>query len=62
MTEAKLGKTIASASCDNPVAQQYQMGVQLGINGTPAIFLANGTLVAGYKPAKVLAEEALANQ
>ncbi|WP_415057648.1 bifunctional protein-disulfide isomerase/oxidoreductase DsbC [Halopseudomonas sp.] len=62
MTEAKLGNTIASASCDNPVAQQYQMGVQLGVNGTPAIFLANGTLVAGYKPAKVLAEEALANQ
>jgi thiol:disulfide interchange protein DsbC len=37
------------------------MGVQLGVQGTPAIFLANGTLIAGYKPAKVLAEEAIAN-
>lgn len=62
MTEAKLGNSIESASCQNPIEQQYQMGVQIGVQGTPAIFLANGTLVPGYKPAKVLADEALANQ
>ncbi len=62
MTEAKLGNAIDSASCPNPIEKQYQMGVQIGVQGTPAIFLANGTLVPGYKPAKVLAEEALANQ
>lgn len=62
MTEAKLGNTIEPASCANPVSKQYQLGVQLGVQGTPAIFLANGILVPGYKPAKVLAEEALANQ
>ncbi|WP_373187268.1 disulfide isomerase DsbC N-terminal domain-containing protein [Halopseudomonas sp.] len=62
MTEAKLGNSIADASCPNPVEQQYQLGMQIGVQGTPAIFLANGTLVPGYKPAKVLAEEALANQ
>lgn len=62
MTEAKLGNTIAKASCPNPVAQQYELGMQIGVQGTPAIFLANGTLVPGYKPAKVLAQEALANQ
>lgn len=62
MTEAKLGNSIARATCPNPVAKQYELGMQMGVQGTPAIFLANGTLVPGYKPAKVLAEEALANQ
>lgn len=62
MTQAKLGNTIEQASCANPVSKQYQLGVQLGVQGTPAIFMANGTLVPGYKPAKTLAQEALANQ
>lgn len=62
MTSAKQGKSVTSATCDNPVAQQYQLGAQVGVQGTPAIFLANGTLVPGYKPAAELAAEALANQ
>lgn len=62
MTQAKKGKTVTPANCDNPVAQQYELGVQVGVQGTPAIFLANGTLVPGYKPAQALAAEALANQ
>lgn len=62
MTQAKKGNKITPATCDDPVAQQYQLGVQLGVQGTPAIFLANGKLVPGYKPARDLAVEALANQ
>ena len=62
MTRAKQGKSVKSASCDDPVAEQYQLGAQVGVQGTPAIFLANGTLVPGYKPAAALAAEAIANQ
>ena len=62
MTRAKQGKSVKQATCDNPVAQQYQLGAQVGVQGTPAIFLANGTLVPGYKPAAELAREAIANQ
>lgn len=62
MTRAKQGKSVTEASCDNPVIQQYQLGAQVGVQGTPAIFLANGTLVPGYKPASELAKEAVANQ
>ncbi|MFN3581801.1 MAG: thioredoxin fold domain-containing protein, partial [Pseudomonas sp.] len=62
MTKAKLGEKIPSLSCDNPVNKQYALGQQVGVQGTPAIFMANGVLVPGYKPAKALAEEALANQ
>lgn len=62
MTRAKQGKSVPPASCADPVEQQYNLGVQVGVQGTPAIFLANGTLVPGYKPAAELAAEALANQ
>ncbi|HDZ56049.1 MAG TPA: bifunctional protein-disulfide isomerase/oxidoreductase DsbC [Pseudomonas xinjiangensis] len=62
MTRAKQGKSIKAATCDNPVAKHFDLGRQFGVQGTPAIFMANGTLVPGYKPAKQLAEEALANQ
>lgn len=32
------------------IAQHHQLGRELGINGTPAIFLPNGELVSGYVP------------
>ncbi|WP_286295589.1 thioredoxin fold domain-containing protein [Vibrio apostichopi] len=32
------------------IAKQYQLGRELGINGTPAIVLASGELVSGYLP------------
>lgn len=62
MTRAKQGKSVKPASCDDPVEQQLNLGAQVGVQGTPAIFLANGTLIPGYKPAAELAKEALANQ
>ena len=40
MTQAKQGQTFAaSASCDNPVAGQYELGKAVGVQGTPAIVL-----------------------
>ena len=62
MTRAKQGKSVKQASCDDPVEQQLTLGMQVGVQGTPAIFMANGTLVPGYKPAAQLAAEAIANQ
>lgn len=44
------------ASCDNPVAKQYQLGQMIGVNGTPAIVLANGKMIPGYQPAPQLAK------
>lgn len=41
---------------NNPVANQFALGEQLGVNGTPAIFLADGTLVPGYVPPEELAK------
>lgn len=54
MSDAKEGKTIADKNCDNPVAQQLQLGQALGVQGTPAMFLEDGTSLPGYVPAKRL--------
>ena len=43
-----------SPKCDNPVASQLAIAQQLGVNGTPALFLENGENIAGYMPAKAL--------
>ena len=46
----KTGQPVPSRNCTNPVAMQYNLGQQLGINGTPAIFAADGTQLGGYLP------------
>lgn len=56
MTDAKEGESIANKTCDNPVAQQYQLGQALGVQGTPAMFMEDGTSLPGYVPPKRLAE------
>lgn len=56
MSAAKRGETLDSdASCDNPVEEQYHLGMELGVQGTPAIVLPDGRMVAGYVPAERLA-------
>lgn len=59
MNRAKTRKGVADATCDNPVAKQYQLGQMIGVNGTPAIVLANGKMIPGYQPAPQLAKVAL---
>jgi thiol:disulfide interchange protein DsbC len=58
LTEAKLGKPLAAKLCPNtPVAQEYELGRQIGLEGTPGIVLSNGTMIGGYMPPdKLLAE------
>ncbi|WP_346796435.1 thioredoxin fold domain-containing protein [Halomonas sp. Bachu 37] len=56
MTQAKQGETLKGTSdCDNPVASQYDLGMAVGVQGTPAIVLPDGRLVPGYVPAERLA-------
>ncbi|MDC9715272.1 MAG: DsbC family protein [Gammaproteobacteria bacterium] len=43
-----------SDDCENPVTQQLLLSQQLGVNGTPAIFLSDGTHFPGYMPANRL--------
>lgn len=56
LSAAKREETLTGAAdCDNPVEEQYHLGMQLGVQGTPAIVLPDGRLVPGYVPAERLA-------
>jgi thiol:disulfide interchange protein DsbC len=59
ITLLKAGDSVPAAACSNPVAEQFGLGQQLGINGTPAIVLADGRLLPGYLPAERLAATVL---
>ena len=50
MTDAKAGRAVEPARCDNPVGDQYEAGKAIGVNGTPAIVLDSGELIPGYLP------------
>ncbi|BCD84464.1 thiol:disulfide interchange protein DsbC [Pseudomonas solani] len=59
MNKAKSREELPSATCDNPVAKQFELGQLIGVNGTPAIVLGNGQMIPGYQPAPQLAKIAL---
>lgn len=54
LTQLKRGTSMANRSCANPVKEQYQLGVRIGIHGTPALINEQGVLLPGYVPAEKL--------
>ena len=55
LTRAKLGEALDAPVCANtPVAQEYELGQAIGLEGTPGIVAANGALVGGYVPPDAL--------
>lgn len=55
LTRAKAGEDIKAKKCaDTPVQEHYEIGRELGINGTPAILTDKG-VARGYVPADRLA-------
>lgn len=58
MTEFKRGKNVALNDCGKtPVPDQYMLGQDLGVDGTPAIVLADGELLIGARSPDMLAME-----
>lgn len=56
MTQLKAGKSVATDICENnPVATHLELGSAMGVTGTPAIVLMDGTMIPGYQPAADLA-------
>lgn len=53
------GKEIKADKCENPVSKQFALGQSIGVNGTPAIVLADGQVIPGYQPAPQVAKLAL---
>lgn len=54
MTKAKQGQEIAIKTCVNPVKTEFELGQQLGVQGTPSIFLESGQILPGYLPPEKL--------
>ncbi|MGI9238538.1 MAG: thioredoxin fold domain-containing protein [Woeseiaceae bacterium] len=51
LTSAKLDRAFKSSQCDaSVVSEHYGLGQDIGLSGTPAIVLQDGTLIAGYLP------------
>ncbi len=56
MTAAKAGARLPKGSCVNPVTMDYDLGRRVGLDGTPAVYTADGRQLGGYLgPADMLA-------
>lgn len=54
-TAAKQGKAPKPADCPNPVRSEFDLGVKLGVTGTPMILGPDGMVLGGYvTPDKLL--------
>ncbi len=56
LTKAKDGSTVALRICDKPIEEEFNFGRQIGVNGTPAIILADGQMLPGYQTPDKLSE------
>jgi thiol:disulfide interchange protein DsbC len=50
LTLAKNGSDPVPQKCPNPIADQYELGREVGVTGTPALVTTDGTLIPGYMP------------
>ncbi|HEX5693279.1 MAG TPA: DsbC family protein [Arenimonas sp.] len=56
LTQAKAGRDLPEGNCTSPVTQDFELGRRIGLDGTPAIYAADGTQLGGYvPPAEMLA-------
>lgn len=56
MTAAKAGEPVVEKTCDTPIETHYSLAGQVGLRGTPLIYLDNGTALPGYREASVIVE------
>jgi thiol:disulfide interchange protein DsbC len=55
LTRAKNGEDIKSPRCPTDIVKRdWELGHKLGVEGTPAIFLASGEMLPGYAPPTAL--------
>jgi len=58
LTRAKLDQPLKAKPCaNNPVARTYTLGQDFGLQGTPAIVLADGEMIGGYLGPNELLQE-----
>ncbi|RLA18936.1 MAG: DsbC family protein [Gammaproteobacteria bacterium] len=48
LTKAKNNQHVESKTCNNPVKEHFELGMAMGVRGTPAILTDTGKLLPGY--------------
>lgn len=56
------GGKVEAATCNINIAEQFTLGQQFGVTGTPAVILEDGTLIPGYQGPKEMKEMLDAHQ
>ena len=54
LSQAIDGDRIESKDCENPVKDDYLLGQQIGLQGTPSLVFDNGVLISGYRDAETI--------
>lgn len=54
MDKAKSGRTVATATCDNPIEEHLALGREFGLRGTPMLVAQDGVVIPGYMPPDTL--------
>ena len=63
LTRAKRGDALKAKPCgDGPIKTQYELGADLGVEGTPAIFTQNGDYIGGFLTPAELVQSVLESQ
>jgi len=62
LTLAKAGEEPEVKQCENPVGEQYKLGMDIGVSGTPSLLTSDGTMIPGYMPPAQLKERLVALQ
>lgn len=63
LTQAKASGDIqGSTDCPNPIRRDWDLGIKLGVRGTPMLVLPNGESVPGYVPADQLVARLMAGE
>lgn len=47
---ASSGQPVPLRICEAPIKEQFNFGRQIGVSGTPAIILPDGSMIPGYQP------------
>ena len=57
LDKAKAGTKLEAKDCENPIDEHMKVAKNLGVRGTPAIILQDGSMLPGYVPANKLVIE-----
>jgi len=57
MTTAKAGGQVPTKSCSNPIEAHVELAQQVGLRGTPLIYLDTGERIPGYRDATSIVQQ-----